>query len=135
VSLLATFWQTNLGSLQLDFLLQIDGLHIFSLLAEAAPDDVPTSTRLAMAERALRELSEGIHHVTLQSAVRTMRAVCGAGKVQQEHQERVISLCIQALQLHGACPPAHRTANSWWCLSITRHPVVIYAEMCLQITH
>jgi hypothetical protein len=33
-----------------------------------------------------------------------MEALSCKGVLQQEHQERAISLCIQALQIHGALP-------------------------------
>jgi hypothetical protein len=86
-------------------LLQAALLRFFCLLAEAAPDVVPTSTILGMAEQALLEVTESLDPVALHIVGVSFQALDIEGVLREEHLEHAVSLCIKALQIwHGALP-------------------------------
>jgi hypothetical protein len=75
--------------------------HLFPMLAAEAPDVIPTGAVLRMAERALEGLTAGMEPAAVRVVGGAMKALACEGVLQQEHQGRVISLCLKALQIHG----------------------------------
>jgi hypothetical protein len=84
---------------------QIACSHLFPLLAEAAPDLVPTGTVLQMAEAALQEAAEGINPVELEIAGGLLKALGCRGMLRLQDLERTIGVCIEALRILGAVLP------------------------------